>query len=62
MIKKELGMTKDDSDTLRDKYMEALQGKTVPEEVGGCLAACSCLAGSVGVASISCVRVGASCD
>eukprot|EP00045_Choanoeca_perplexa_P013141 m.147135 g.147135 ORF g.147135 m.147135 type:complete len:965 (-) comp16252_c0_seq1:125-3019(-) len=33
MIKKELGMTKDDSDSLREKFMEALKDKTVPKEV-----------------------------
>eukprot|EP00730_Choanoeca_flexa_P020270 TRINITY_DN9909_c0_g1_i2.p1 TRINITY_DN9909_c0_g1~~TRINITY_DN9909_c0_g1_i2.p1 ORF type:complete len:953 (+),score=260.68 TRINITY_DN9909_c0_g1_i2:119-2977(+) len=32
LIKKELGMTKDDSDSLRDKFMEALEGKVVPED------------------------------
>lgn len=34
MIKKELGITKDDSDTLDEKYGKALEGKIVPKEVG----------------------------
>lgn len=34
IIKRELGMTKDDADSLAEKYTEALKDKKVPEEVG----------------------------